>query len=95
MLLLVAVFSPDYIPGLIIEALNPRGKWISVKNTEIVDWGAQHVIKCPEAEVLIAFVQKLSLEEHLTLVIIILCFPLNSFSIVAWRKVEEEKDEEE
>lgn len=38
-----------------------------------------------------SFVQKFSLEEHLTLFRIIVCFPLNPFSIMAWRKVEEEK----
>lgn len=57
MLHIVDVFSPDYIPGLIIEALNPRGQWISLKNTEIVEWGAQHV-KCPEVEVLIVLCSK-------------------------------------
>lgn len=54
----VATFSPDYIPGLIIEALNPRGKWISLKNAEIMERRTQHV-KCPEVEVLIALCSKM------------------------------------
>lgn len=55
---IVAVFSPDYIAGLIIEALNPRGKWISLKNTDIMERGAQYV-KCPEVEVLMVLCSKI------------------------------------
>lgn len=53
----MAVFSSDYIPGLIIEALNPRGKCISVKNTETTEGGAQHV-KRQDVELLIALCSK-------------------------------------
>lgn len=55
---IVAVFSPDYIPGLIIETLNPRGKWISLKNTETTEGRAQHV-KCQNVEPLIALCSKI------------------------------------
>lgn len=60
----MAVFGSDYIPGLIIEALNPRGKCISVKNTETTEGGAQHV-KRQDMELLIALCSKCFLQRTL------------------------------
>lgn len=58
---IVAVFSPDYIPGLIIEALNPRGKWLSLKNTEATEGGTQ-LVKCQDVDLLITLCSKFFLQ---------------------------------
>lgn len=61
---IVAVFSPNYIPRLIIEALNPRGKWLSLKNTEDTEGGDQ-LVKCQDVELLVTLCSKFFLQRTL------------------------------